>query len=77
MNSKRKKSKLWVHPVVERRLSKGAVYPLHEDLCSDERKFFNYYRMSSASFTEQYDSLKCYFCERDTIYVPYNRSGSH
>jgi hypothetical protein len=57
---------LWVHPVVEGRLSKGAFYTLHEDLWSDVRKFFNYYRMSSASFRELYDSLKCYFCERDT-----------
>jgi hypothetical protein len=77
MYRKRNKRKLWVHPVVESRLSKGAFYTLHEDLCSDERKEFNYYRMSSASFTELYDSLKCYFCERDTIYDPYNRSGSH
>jgi hypothetical protein len=45
MYRKRNKRKLWVHPV-------GAFYTLHDDLCSDERKFFNYYRMSSAPFTE-------------------------
>jgi hypothetical protein len=61
-----KKRKLWAHPLLESRLSKGAFYTLHEDLCSDERKFFNYYRMSSTSFTELYGNLKCYFCERDT-----------
>jgi hypothetical protein len=63
---KNKNRKLWVHPVVESTLSKGAFYTLHEDLWSDKRKFFNYYRISSASFRELYDSLKCYFCERDT-----------
>jgi hypothetical protein len=77
MYRKRNKRKLWVHPVAESRLSKGAFYTLHEDLCSDERKVFNYYRMFSASFTELYDSLKCYFCERDTLYVPYNGSDWH
>jgi hypothetical protein len=36
MYRKRNKRKLWVHPVFESRLSKGAFYTLHGDLCSDE-----------------------------------------
>ncbi|CAH1998914.1 unnamed protein product [Acanthoscelides obtectus] len=48
----------WVHPINERREETGLFHTLFEDLRNDEKKFFNYFRMSMASFDELHDKLK-------------------
>lgn len=49
---KYRKRSYWVHPLVSSRLLKGAFSLLYEDLCNDESKFINYFRMSKHSFEE-------------------------
>lgn len=34
------------------RKDKGLYYTLFDELCTDENKFFNYFRMSKSSFDE-------------------------
>lgn len=48
----KKNRRFWVHPLVSARLLKGAFTSLFTDLCNDEDKFFNYFRMSRRSFDE-------------------------
>lgn len=56
---KRRRDRLhWVHPINERREQVGLFYTLFEDLRNDESKFFNYFRMSIASFDELHRRLK-------------------
>lgn len=49
MNRKRKP---WIHNINLRREIYGEFHHLHGDLLKDERKFFQYYRMSPEKFTE-------------------------
>ena len=46
----RRKKRHWVHPAVSKRLLNGQFYKLYEDLRNCRGKFFNYFRMSIASF---------------------------
>ena len=55
---RQRKRHVWVHPINERREKVGLLYTLFEDLRRDENKFFNYFRMSIASFDELYEKLK-------------------
>lgn len=56
---RRKRNRLhWVHPINQRREDVGLFYTLFEDLRNDERKFFNYFRMSVGSFDELNGKLK-------------------
>lgn len=48
----------WVHPINQRREEVGMFYTLFEDLRNDDRKFFNYFRMSVGSFDELHGKLK-------------------
>ena len=42
----------WVHPLNAQRDIHGAFPNLFEELKGDENKFFNYFRMSQATFEE-------------------------
>ncbi len=44
--------KVHVHPILSSRMNTGAHHTLFNDLCADEKKFFNYFRMSKPSFEE-------------------------
>lgn len=55
---RQKNRQIWVHPINERREDVGAFYTLFPDLRNDEDKFFNYFRMSIASFDELHIRLK-------------------
>jgi len=48
----------WVHPINARREEVGLFYTLFNDLRNDENKFFNYFRMSCASFEVLHEKLK-------------------
>ncbi|XP_068082720.1 uncharacterized protein [Anabrus simplex] len=50
--------RLWVHPINQRREEVGLFYTLFEDLRNDENNFFNYFRMSIASYDELHGKLK-------------------
>jgi len=49
---------LWVHPINQRREEVGIFHTIFEGLRDDENKFFNYFRMSVASFDELHERLK-------------------
>ena len=44
--------KVHVHPILTSRMYTGVHHTLFPDLCADEKKFFNYFRMSKPSFEE-------------------------
>jgi hypothetical protein len=48
----------WVHHINARREEVGLFYTLFNDLRNDENKFFNYFRMSCASFDVLHEKLK-------------------
>ena len=49
---------LWVHPINQRREEVGIFHTIFEGLRDAENKFFNYFRMSVASFDELHERLK-------------------
>ena len=49
---------LWVHSINQRREELGIFHTIFEGLRDDENKFFNYFRMSVASFDELHERLK-------------------
>ena len=44
--------KVHVHPILSSKMYTGVHHTLFSDLCADEKKFFNYFRMSKPSFEE-------------------------
>ena len=66
-NAKRKVNrKMWVHPVNNARLGKGAFHVLSEEIKLDPNKFLNYYRMSATSFEALLDSIESSINKIDT-----------
>jgi hypothetical protein len=57
---------MWVHPVNNARLGKGAFHLLSEEIKSDQNKFFNYYRMSATSFEALLNSIESSIKKIDT-----------
>ena len=58
-NAKRKVNrKIWVHPINNARLGKGAFHVLSEEIKSDANKFFNCYRMSATAFEALLNSIE-------------------
>ena len=55
----------WVHPINQRRDEVG-IYSLFEELRADEKKFFNYFRMSVSSFDELHSRLKDHIQRQNT-----------
>ncbi|CAH1971178.1 unnamed protein product [Acanthoscelides obtectus] len=55
---KRRKRRWSIHPINSARNLRGTYYTLHKELRRDNDKFFNYYRMSIASFDELCEKLK-------------------
>jgi len=54
---KRREREFWEHPIVAARTLEGAYYTLYGRLREDERKFFNYFRMSTSTFDYIVDRL--------------------
>ena len=66
-NAKRKVNReMWVHPINNARLGKGAFHVLYEEIKSDPNKFFNYYRMSATSFEALLNSIESSIKKIDT-----------
>lgn len=70
LHRRRKKQKrnrlFWVHPSNQLRHELGLFYTSFEDLRNDENKFFNYFRMSVASFDELHGKIKDVLQRQDT-----------
>ena len=49
---------MWINPINEKRLKLGVFYTLFLELRQDDKKFFNYFRMSVSSFDELHEKLK-------------------
>jgi phenylpropionate dioxygenase-like ring-hydroxylating dioxygenase large terminal subunit len=47
---RRKRSSFWVHPIFQKRKQFGQYWTLMPELKKDERKFFNYFRMTQDNF---------------------------
>ena len=47
---KRREREFWEHSIVAARTLEGAYYTLYGRLREDERKFFNYFRMSTFDY---------------------------
>ena len=54
---KRRERKFWEHPITAARILESAYCTLYGRLREDERKFFNYFRMSTSTFDYVVDSL--------------------
>lgn len=62
----------WVHPIIDDRLTMGSFVTLYPKLREYPPKFFNYFRMSSASFDELLSLVKdhlspCEYVVRDGV----------
>lgn len=58
----------WVLPINARREEVGLFYTLFNDLQNDGNKFFNYFRMSRASFDELHGKLKDKLQRENTLF---------
>ena len=63
---RRRKRYFWVHPINVSRLTTGIFYTLMDDLKNDDRKFFNYFRMSKGSFYELLNIPEPHIRRQDT-----------
>lgn len=65
---KRKKNrKIWEHSIIKERPAKGCFNTLFQEIRGDEEKFFNFTRMSVASFDELLGILKDSLIKQDTL----------
>ena len=67
---KRREREFWEHPIVAARTLEGAYYTLYGRLREDERKFFNYFRMSTSTFDYIGDRFAPHLERQNTILVP-------
>lgn len=63
---RRKQRRMWVHPIVDSRPEKGHFYNLFSELREDEEKFFNFTRMSTATFDALLMSIREKITKKDT-----------
>lgn len=54
----KKRRRMWEHPLVTQRSSKGAFNTTFQEIRRDEVKFFNFLRMSQNSFSELFEILR-------------------
>ncbi|CAH1979840.1 unnamed protein product [Acanthoscelides obtectus] len=68
MKKEKKKKKVWVHPFISDRNRSGIFFKLYDDLRKYPEKFFNYTRMSIASFDELLNLCRNDLTKQDTIF---------
>jgi hypothetical protein len=64
---KRRERELWEHPIVAARTLEGTYYTVYGRLREDERKFFNYFRMSTSTFDYIVDRLAPHLGRQNTM----------
>lgn len=55
---RRRQRNHWIHPILHDRFTHGCFVTLYPNLRKHDHKFFNYFRMSIASFDELMDIVK-------------------
>lgn len=63
---RKRKRELWVHPIFSSRLLKGQFYKLFSELRKYPEKFFQYSRMTVASFDELLSLMRPLITYQDT-----------
>ena len=63
----RREREFWEHPIVAARTPEGAYYTLYGRLREDERKFCNYFRMSTSTFDYIVDRLDPHLERQNTM----------
>jgi len=58
--------KYWVHPILQNRENFGVYKTLYNELRSDPKKIFNFFRMSISTFDELHVTLKEEISRKDT-----------
>lgn len=66
MKRRQIKRKYWIHPIINKREQLGTFYTLYNELRHDENKFFNFFRMSTASFDELHNKLQDFIKHENT-----------
>ncbi|XP_052744678.1 uncharacterized protein LOC128199398 isoform X3 [Bicyclus anynana] len=67
-NRKKKGSKVWIHPILEKREEYGAFHTLVKNqLREDEDKFYNYFRMQKTTFDNLLQKLSQELKHQDTF----------
>lgn len=64
---KKKTRRYWIHPIIRDRKNKGFFYTLYNEIKEDPEKFFNFTRMSKASFQELLLIIKDQCSKNNTI----------
>ncbi|KAB0803165.1 hypothetical protein PPYR_00135 [Photinus pyralis] len=67
-NEKKRKRKMWVHPINMKRSTLGEFHHLFQDLQRDEIKFFQYFRMSAPKFAECVNLLESQLTLENTTF---------
>ncbi|XP_045482872.1 uncharacterized protein LOC123686692 [Harmonia axyridis] len=64
---RKRRQRIWIHPIIEEREKKGQFRNLFAELKNHEDKFFNFTRMSTSSFEELLNIIKENLKKNDTI----------
>jgi hypothetical protein len=65
---KQKRCRLWISEINRKRRDFGIFHHLHPDLRNDEKKFYNFFRMSEELFAILLDLVGPEISKRDTNY---------
>ena len=65
---KNEEKKHWVHPLFQNKKRQGAFHNLIQELKDDDEKYFNYFRMSKASYYELLHRLGPALQRQDTTF---------
>ena len=67
VRKKKKNRRFWVHPIAMEKTVSSLFYTMYPRMKEDGAKFFNYCRMSLASFDELLEILRSSLTRQDTI----------
>lgn len=68
--SKKLKKKIWVHNAWKSRSVEGEFITLYPHLMDDERKFYEYFRMTQKTFHDLLTQVENYLKKKDTFWRP-------
>lgn len=67
IKKRKRKQRLWIHPIISERENKGFFYTLYNEINQDPEIFFNFSRMSQTSFQELLAIVKEPISRRNTV----------
>lgn len=65
---KKKQKRLWVHKMLQKRKTEGEYHTLYKELVDDERKFYQYFRMSKYQFYYLLDKISTDIKKENTTF---------